>query len=235
MLVDFDGTLSPIVVDPADAKPLSGASEALLALARRYRVVAVLSGRPVSFLEPMIPASVVISGLYGLEVVRDGERADHPFAGAWREVIDDVVAQSRARGPVGMRVESKGLSITLHYRGHPEIRDDVQAWAAHQSARSGLRVGVARMSYELHPPIDSDKGTAVEDLVGTLTAVSYMGDDVGDLPAFAALDRLASRGLHTVKVAVGSSEAPAALIDAADLVVDGPGGAVDLLQRLLPV
>ena len=153
VLLDFDGTLSPIVTNPEVARLLEGAAEVLLALARRYRVVAVLSGRPVSFLEPLIPASVVLCGLYGLEVVRDGERLDHPWAGAWREVIDDVAAQSRARGPEGMRVESKGISLTLHYRENPEAGPDVEAWAVQQAARSGLRVRPARMSVELHPPI----------------------------------------------------------------------------------
>ena len=233
MLLDFDGTLSPIVTNPEAARLLEGAAEVLLALARRYRVVAVLSGRPVSFLEPLIPASVILCGLYGLEVVRDGERLDHPWAGAWREVIDDVAAQSRARGPAGMRVESKGISLTLHYRENPDVGPDVEAWAVQQAARSGLRVRPARMSVELHPPIDADKGTAVEELVSKLAAVCYLGDDVGDLPAFGALDRLAERGVHTVKIAVGSAEAPADLLAAADLVVDGPGGAVDLLRSLV--
>jgi trehalose 6-phosphate phosphatase len=233
VLLDFDGTLSPIVTDPERARLLEGAAEVLLALARRYRVVAVLSGRPVSFLEPLIPASVVLCGLYGLEVVREGERLDHPWAGAWREVIDDVAAQSRARGPEGMRVESKGISLTLHYREKPGAGPDVEAWAVQQAARSGLRVRPARMSVELHPPIDADKGTAVEDLVSKLAAVCYLGDDVGDLPAFAALDRLAERGVHTAKIAVGSAEAPTELVAAADLVVDGPSGAVDLLRSLV--
>jgi trehalose 6-phosphate phosphatase len=234
VLVDFDGTLSPIVTNPETARPLEGAAEVLLELARRYRVVAVLSGRPVSFLEPLIPASVVLSGLYGLEVVRDGERLDHPWAGAWREVVEDVAAQSRARGPEGMRVESKGLSLTFHFRENPGVEADVEAWAVQQAARSGLRMRQARMSVELHPPIDADKGTAVEELVSKLAAVCYLGDDIGDLPAFDALDRLAARGLHTVKVAVGSAESPPALVSAADIVVDGPAGALDLLRGLAP-
>ena len=91
LLLDFDGTLSPIVDVPGDARPLAGAGEVLAALARRFAVVAVVSGRPASFLEPLLPAGVVISGLYGLETVRDGVRfplstmpgeyVDHVFAG----------------------------------------------------------------------------------------------------------------------------------------------------------
>jgi trehalose 6-phosphate phosphatase len=132
-----------------------------------------------------------------------------------------------------MRVESKGLSLTLHYRGHPEIETTVHELAERQAARSGLSVRPARMSFELHPPIAADKGTAVRDLADGLAAVCFLGDDLGDLPAFAELQRLADEGVATVRVAVRSDEAPEELLDAADVVVDGPEGARDLLRQLL--
>lgn len=267
ILLDFDGTLAPIVDEPAEARPIAGATDALESLAARYRVVAVLSGRPVEFLQPLLPASVIMSGLYGLEVIRDGVRHDHPVAGVWREVVVDVASRAAVRGPDGMGVESKGLSLTLHYRTHPELAAEVQAWAARQAAASGLVARPARMSVELHPPIDADKGTAVEAVVREALdapprerraggaarkpetrptrqpedvsrrrhpiAVCFVGDDVGDLPAFDALDRLAGSGAHTLRVAVASSETPAALVDRADLVVDGPEEVLELLRRLL--
>lgn len=233
ILSDFDGTLSPIVEDPASAAPLDGVPETLDALARRYRRVAVLSGRPVAFLQELLPPTVVLSGLYGLEVVDRGERRDHPQAGSWREVVDDVASLSEARGPAGMLVERKGLSLTLHYRSRPEAEPEVRAWAERQAARSGLVSRPARKSYELHPPIQADKGTAVRQLCGGLGAAMFLGDDVGDLPAFDALDGLAADGVEVVKIAVRSNEAPAAVIDRADVVVDGPEGAAGLLRRLL--
>jgi hypothetical protein len=60
---DFDGTLSPIVADPALAEPLAGVPELLGELARRYQVVAVVSGRPVAFLAARLPASILLAGL----------------------------------------------------------------------------------------------------------------------------------------------------------------------------
>ena len=233
ILTDFDGTLSPIVEQPEAARPLDGVPELLGQLAERYALVAVLSGRPVSFLEQWLPPSVLLSGLYGLEVVRDGVRDDHPSGGMWREVIDDVATVARASGPPDMRVEGKGLSLTLHYRGHPELHDKVRTLAERQAARSGLSVRPARMSYELHPPIDADKGTALRDLADDLEAVCFLGDDIGDLPAFAELERLAGNGVVTARIAVRSDEAPEELLDAADVVVDGPEGARDLLRQLL--
>lgn len=233
ILTDFDGTLSPIVDEPDAARPLDGVPALLDELAHRYAVVAVLSGRPVTFLQQWLPPSLLLSGLYGLEVVHDGVRNDHPSGGMWREVIDDVATVSRATGPRDMRVESKGLSLTLHYRGHPELESVVRELAERQATRSGLSIRPARMSFELHPPIPADKGTAVRDLADGLAAVCFLGDDVGDLPAFAELEKLADEGVATVRVAVRSDEAPDALLDAADVVVDGPEGARDLLQELL--
>ena len=224
ILVDFDGTLSPIVDDPATAQPLDGIPDVLDRLAQRYERVAVVSGRPVAFLVRLLPPSLFLSGLYGLEVIDRGRRRDHPSGGAWREVVDDVASYSAARGPAGMRVESKGLSLTLHYRTRPEIADDVRDWAERQAARSGLRVRPARMSVELHPPIEADKGTAVDEVASGLAAVCFIGDDVGDLPAFDALDRLEAGGTVVLRVAVRSDEAPAELLARADHVVDGPEG-----------
>lgn len=236
VFLDFDGTLSPIVDDPAEARPLPGVREVLARLAERYRLVAVVSGRPVGFLQPLLPDGVVVSGLYGLEVVREGRRVDHPLSGTWREAVEDVARASSAHGPPGMRVETKGVSMTLHYRTHPEIEDEVRRWAATQAVRSGLVARPARMSVELHPPIGTDKGTALENLAagaGELEAACFVGDDAGDVPAFEALDRLAATGVQTLRVAAASAESPSVLVDRADLVVDGPPEVLTLLQALV--
>lgn len=232
VIVDFDGTLSPIVSDPGEARPIEGAVDALVDLAGRVGLVAVMSGRPIEFLQSHLPDDIVLSGLYGLEVVRAGARVDHPGAGAWREAVADVVRTSTDRGPDGMVVESKGLSLTLHYRTRPELGPAVVEWAHQRAARSGLVVRPAKMSVELHPPIAADKGTALESLVGGLDAVCFVGDDRGDLPAYDALDRLAARGVHALRVAVTSSEAPDELIARADLVLDGPPEVLAFLRRL---
>jgi trehalose 6-phosphate phosphatase len=232
VVVDFDGTLSPIVPDPASARPVDGAVEALAALTTRLGLVAVVSGRPTDFLQELLPPEVVLCGLYGLEVVRDGRRTDHPDAAAWRPVVGEVARRSATEGPDGMVVEPKGLSLTLHYRRHPELAAAVADWAEREAARSGLEARPAKMSVELHPPIAADKGTAVESLVDGLGAVCFVGDDRGDLPGFDALDRLAPRGVVALRVAVASAEAPAELLARADLVLDGPDAVVGLLRRL---
>lgn len=232
LFLDFDGTLAEIVLDPATAAPLPGLAELVDRLAGRLGRVAVLSGRPVAFLEPHFPDSVDLSGLYGLERREGGSRIEHPQAGSWREVVADVASVSAARGPEGMRVESKGMSLTLHYREHPELAAAVLAWAEQQAVRSGLEVRGARMSVELHPPIEADKGTALRTLAEGLGAVCYIGDDVGDLPAFDALDALAETGVETVRVAVDNAESGEQLTARADVVVDSPEGVAVLLAKL---
>ncbi len=54
ILTDFDGTLAAIVDDPAAARPLDGVPALLDELADRYALVAVLSGRPVAFLQQLL-------------------------------------------------------------------------------------------------------------------------------------------------------------------------------------
>ena len=232
VVLDYDGTLSPIVADAAAALPQEGVPELLARLRDRLGLVAVVSGRPIDFLAPLLPPGLVLAGLYGLELAVDGQRLDHPQSGNWREVVDDVAGRAEVRGPAGMVVERKGLSLTLHYRTAPDQEAATAAYAAEEAHRSGLVARPARMSWELHPPIAVDKGTAVLDLADDFAAVAFAGDDVGDLPGFDALDELAERGVATLRIAVDSPEAPAELLDRADVVVDGPAGLVTLLESL---
>jgi trehalose 6-phosphate phosphatase len=235
---DFDGTLSEIVLDPARARPVAESVQLLDRLSNTYGRVGVLSGRPLSFLQQFFPPTLFLAGLYGLEVLDGGARRDHPQAGTWREVVDDVAACSRDRGPAGMRVENKGLSITLHYRGDEDLAPAVGEWSAGQAARSGLVARPARKSIELHPPIAADKGTALHEAADGLSAVCFVGDDSGDLPAFVSLDVLADHGVATIRAAVTSDEVDPELVTRADVVVKNPVAVVELLRSFdvaLPV
>jgi len=232
IVVDFDGSLSPIVVDPATALPTAGAPELLEDLALRFGQVMVVSGRPLAFLLERLPHSIDLVGLYGLEGWSNGARWEHPNGGAWREVMADLALVASTNGPDQMLVELKDLSLTLHYRGHPELASDVTAYASSIGNRAGLHVRGARMSVELQPPIATDKGTVIEVVAGEMTAVLFAGDDVGDLAAFDGLDRLAAAGVHTVRVAVASDESPPELSERADLIVASPVELISLLGRL---
>ncbi|HEX2700265.1 MAG TPA: trehalose-phosphatase [Acidimicrobiales bacterium] len=245
ILCDFDGTLAPIVDDPDASRPLPEAVDLLHRLAAVYRRVAVISGRPAGFLAAHLELAahshggaagdgLVAVGLYGLERA-EGDRVDtDPRVEEWLPVIEEVAALADAEAPEGVFVERKRLSLALHYRTAPSHTDWATSWSAAQADRTGLLRHPARMSEELRPPLPVDKGTVVAGLAEDLGAVCFLGDDVGDVPAFDSLDELArTRPMAAVKVAVRSEESPEALLDAADLVVDGPEGVVDLLRCLL--
>ncbi len=230
---DFDGTLAPIVDDPALATPIEGSIPVLQRLAEVAGEVAIVSGRPVSYLARFVPEEIMVVGLYGLESSHNGVAEVHSNAGVWRETMSDVATAARMRGPKGMFVESKGLSITLHYRGRPELAEQVEDYAAIAAKSAGLRLRSARMSYELHPPIDEDKGTVVQRLANEVTGpVVYVGDDIGDLPAFLALENMAAGGRTVLKACVSSSEISAEMIERADLVLNGPAAVLEFLSAL---
>jgi trehalose 6-phosphate phosphatase len=233
VFVDFDGTLAPIVRDPQDARPLPGVAEVLAGLHRRLGRLAVVSGRPVSYLVAHLPEEVELHGLYGLESRVDGEVLEHPAAAPWRSVIDAVAADAMATvADAGVDVEHKGLSLTVHFRRVPEAEDQAVTWARRAAAETELHLRAAKRSLELHPPVMVDKGTVVIERSKGLRAVAYVGDDVGDLPAFEALDRLAEEGVHAVKVAVRTPDVSEAVLARSHVHVEGPGGVLELLRSM---
>jgi trehalose 6-phosphate phosphatase len=227
LCLDFDGTLSPIVADPVGAHPLPGVPELLTRLARQFGLVAVISGRPVDFLERVLhsPPGVTLIGLYGLGQVG-------PDAQPWRSVIAAAAADARAEAPEGVYVEPKGLTVTLHWRHALEAGPWVADFAVRQEEERGLRVHPGRLSLELRPPLEVDKGTVVRALVPGMDAVAVFGDDLGDLPAFAAAAELATTGVAVVRVAAVDEESAPEVAAAADIEVDGPAGALALLEQL---
>jgi trehalose 6-phosphate phosphatase len=244
VVTDFDGTLAPIVDDPAEARPLAESVEVLHRLAHHYGRVAVVSGRPASFLARHLrvedcdegPAceALVMAGVYGLERVEGGEVVTDESVEGWRDVVAEVVSRTEDAAPPGVEVENKGLSAVIHYRTAPDQADWCEDWAESEAERTGLAHHPGRMSHELRPPVEVDKGSVVTDLAAGLDAVCFFGDDVGDLPAFVALDRLAEEGVTTLKVVASSDEAAPELVETADVVVDGPEGALEVLRRLEP-
>lgn len=232
---DFDGTLAPIVSDPADARPLPGVPQLLRKLAASYGLLAVVSGRPAAFLGEMLarPPGVRLVGLYGMEeMMEDGRVVVPEEVATWRPVVEAVTRRATATAPPGLEVEPKGLSMTLHWRGHPELAAWAEAFVVDECRRTGLVPQPGRMAIELRPPAATDKGTVVARLARGHAAAAFFGDDLGDLAAFEALDALAAKGVAVARVAVVDQETPPAVAAAADLVVEGPAGALRLLQLL---
>ncbi len=241
IFLDFDGTLSEIVLLPHDARPIEGVPELLDLLTTRYRVVSVISGRSAGQLVEWLGAGVEIWGVHGAERVVGGEirLTSHaePFADLMKRVRTEAEERIAALDLPGVVVEDKGVMMGLHFRAAPDVekaRSELDRLAAELSESHGLLRAGGRLAFELRAPKEFSKAAVLLERAREehLEAALFVGDDRVDLPAFDALDQLKDEGLTTLRVAVDSDEAPAQLLERADLVVGGPNGVVELLKRL---
>jgi trehalose 6-phosphate phosphatase len=245
LALDFDGVLSPIVDNPERAQALPRVIPALAYVGQRVGSVAIITGRPVSFLTSRDGFSVLrsipgfsIYGQYGRErwdAVTQTMTVDPPSNGiaAAREELTQLL-----QGPEiasGVWLEDKGSALAVHTRraADPEGALAVLSEPVGDLARRHhLRVEPGRMVIEIRPP-GVHKGDVLRSLAEDRAAgsVLYAGDDLGDLDAFSAVDQLRKHGIPGIKVCSGSPEA-AEVAEAADLVVNGPAGIADLLEDL---
>jgi trehalose 6-phosphate phosphatase len=240
--VDFDGTLAPIVERPEDARPAAGAVDALRALADRVGVCAVVSGRAAADAVALGGLADVrhlqVHGHYGLERWSDGV-LETPEPSMAVDTARRRLADLLAGAPAGVHVEDKHHSLVVHTR---PAADPAAALAALTpgleglAAELGLEAVPGRMVLELRPP-GIDKGTALRRLAAEREAASvlYLGDDLGDLPAFDVVEELraaGAAGLTVASVDPALEDAPQQLADRADLVLAGPTEVVAFLTTL---
>ena len=233
---DFDGTLAPLVLDPQDSRPADGALTALTALAERGAQIAVITGRDAATVVRIggldaVPG-LVVAGLYGIETWRGGELSTPeppPQMDELRAQLPDAVASG---GPA-VWIEDKRLSLVVHFRRAPDPQ------AAADAVRQPVTALGERLGFEVHPGSNVlelrlpgyDKAGALGQLADGRSAALYLGDDLGDLPAFAEIRRLRAAGVPAYGVGVRSSQV-AELAGAADVEVDDPAAAVRLLREL---
>ena len=227
ILLDFDGTLSEIVARPELAGPVEGAREAVAAVATRFGLVAVISGRRTDDVASLLGVpGIRYAGQYGL-----GEGS-----AAVPAAIRDVATAAAEQVP-GAWVEDKGSSVAVHYRQAPDparARALIGDALAPLAPNAGLELIEGKRVMELVPAGRPRKGGVVKALVhgAGSRAAMYAGDDLADLEAYEALDRLRQEGVDTVKVAVRGQESWPELLAAADVVLDGPRDLVNLLGEL---
>jgi trehalose 6-phosphate phosphatase len=237
---DFDGTLAPIVADPQAARAHPGAVPALTALAKQVGTLAVITGRPAAEAVAYggfeaVPGLIVLGG-YGRQRWQDGTLtapAPPPSVEAARQALPGVLLEAGAAE--GTWLEDKGDALAVHTRrtGDPEAAlRALRGPLGELASRLGLAADHGRLVIELRPP-GADKGTALTGLVRERAArsVLFCGDDLGDLPAFAAVRALREAGVPGCTVASRSTECPEVARDG-DLVVDGPAGIVALLAAI---
>jgi len=238
--LDFDGTLAPIVEDPAAARAAPPTTAALASLASVAGTVAIITGRPAADAAEFAglgPASgVLVLGHYGSqrwEAGRLSSPAPPPGLAVVRADLPGVLAAAGASD--GVFVEDKGYAVAVHTRraAHPQQElDRLSPALTELAARTGLHGEPGRFVLELRPA-GYDKGMALRELVKERSAgaVLFCGDDLGDRPAFAAVRQLRAQGIPGLTVCSGSEEVPD-LASEADLVVAGPAAVTGLLHDL---
>ncbi|MGE5636210.1 MAG: trehalose-phosphatase [Nocardioidaceae bacterium] len=243
ILCDVDGTLAPIVRRADEAHVREEVSVLLGRLGRRYGLVACVSGRPATEARRLVGVGrIAYAGSHGAELLEPGmsqPRLMPDFKG-WEARVKRFVSerQTGALRALRVRTEDKGPIVALHWRGVPD-EDSARAHledVAGEAEAAGLATHWGRKVLEIRPPVPVDKGRAVRELVARASARAAMfgGDDATDLDAFDALDALLAEGEldAAVRVGVRSQEGPAAIVERADLVVDGVGGFTRVLELL---
>lgn len=247
--LDFDGTLSPIVDDPTEARIHPDAPEVLAELAGQVDVVAVVTGRPARQVLALgglddlgdrigeTGRELLVFGQYGNEQWTAASRrvvSPRPPAGL-ASLLAELPGLLRRASAEAAYVEEKGLAVAVHTRRLPEPTaafERLLPLLSEAAARHGLTVEPGRQVVEVRPP-GTDKGAVVERLAEEREAAGFVfvGDDLGDLEAFRAVARLGQNGTATLLVCSASDE-ESALRDLADVVVPGPAGVLDFLRRL---
>lgn len=244
VLLDVDGTLAPIVRHADDAHVPEPTRTPLIRVARRYGLVACVSGRRAAVARRIVSlGSITYVGNHGTEVLWGGtaQVEVEPEIAAWAKRVQAWARKAQdgeAVRRLRIRAEDKEAIVAFHWRGAP---DEAAAAAeagrlAEEAQAEGFQVHWGRKVLEVRPPVAMDKGRGIVRLLTgrDLAVALYAGDDRTDIDAFTGLRQLVADGLLGAAVCVGvaSEETPPELEAAADLMVDGPPGVRELLGVL---
>jgi trehalose-phosphatase len=201
LLADYDGTLATIVGRPADAILSAGVRQQLINLARQPEIsVGVISGRSIEELKSMVGIEgIYYSGNHGLEIEGPGFKYTGPTADFARTTLKELAGQLAAElaDIAGVIIQDKGLSLSVHYRlaakdKEKPVTDAVRRLTTPLIKEGKIRVYGMKKVWEIRPPVDWDKGKAVEAIEqelkkplpsGRLLTI-YLGDDTTDEDAF---------------------------------------------------
>lgn len=201
LMSDYDGTLSPIVRDPAQAwlAPTVRDDLRLLAAAPHIRL-AVVSGRDLADLRARVGVTEAIyAGCHGLEVDGPDLAFSHPDAEAQQDALRmiSLTLNQRRCAVDGMWIESKRLAVAVHYRDvPPERMHALETELARAIQKNGHRLKIFHGTkvIEILPQVGWDKGrcalwirAAIERQSPAPVLALYMGDDWTDEHAFEAL------------------------------------------------
>jgi trehalose 6-phosphate phosphatase len=242
--IDFDGTLAPIVADPEQAHADPRAVAALARLGGLLGTVAVITGRPArtavrlgGFRGVAGLGHLVVLGQYGVERwdAATDEFVIPPDPGQVRALEQEIPPLLDRLGQGAAHVEHKGRAVVVHTRQLPDPDASFATLTGplnDLAERHEMVVEPGKNVLEIRSP-GVDKGIALRDIVTETGArqVVFVGDDLGDLPAYRVVEELRREGRGGLLVCSASHEEDA-LSALADVVVQGPAGVATWLEEL---
>lgn len=186
---DFDGTLSPIVALPDQARLPLAVRRRLLELSQ-LAPIAIITGRSLADIRSRLefePDYMV--GNHGLEGVPGWEKRSESYETICREWEDTLSAALQGNGHYGdgIRIENKQYSLSVHYRlARDHKKTERQLIELFDSLLPPARIIAGKCVFSLVPPDAADKGSALNQLMEISGAPSaiYVGDDVTDEDVF---------------------------------------------------
>lgn len=209
LITDMDGTVSHVAETPEAAVVTPRNRKTLSTLVLLLPLVATVSGRSARDLHSRvaIPGMIYV-GNHGLERWQDGGRILNHDVRKYRKALASALDELRSKLTVGMWIEDKYATASVHYRLTPrpdEAMAQLEPVINEIAAKYGLRTNKGRRLFEIRPPIEANKGTALNALFREyeLDAVIFMGDDVTDIDAMKMNRRLRNTtGIMTLNVGV---------------------------------
>jgi len=239
LATDIDGTLSPIVDTPDTAAVTPLCRRYLREIRRRVEVVAAISGRAPKVARRLVGLEdLIYIGNHGLSWWQQGREETLAEAAPYETRVRDARKDLAVRLNLpGLLLEDKGPILALHYRlcADPQAAREAILDALVPWKKQGMRIREGRLVFELGPPLDIHKGTALARLMETyrLGSVLYLGDDLTDVDAFKVLRRWREEGkVSGAAVAVANPESGPKVMEEADYWVDGVPGVEWLLGAI---
>ncbi len=240
VICDVDGTLSPIVDNPAAATIHPQSKAQLTAMRPVLALLAFVSGRAATDIHERVGIEgAVYMGNHGMERWVDGGVQVDERVAAYRANLERVLAEVERTKPEGIEIEDKGATASIHYRRTNDPQQTATQFKPQLdaiAAEHDIHVHSGKMVFELRPPVDMNKGTAFRKLVSDyrLDAAIYLGDDVTDVDALKAAGELREAGTcYGVGLGVRhADDTPKPILDYADVLADDVDGVSDFLDWL---
>lgn len=206
LLLDYDGTLTPIVEAPQQAAISRQTKELLQELSKSPGcALGIISGRSLEDIKNSVGIKdIIYAGNHGLEIEGPQIKFESQITPRLKSVIRNIAKEvtKRLSGIKGVLIEDKRLSLSVHYRlvdkkDMPVFEKILFEVTSPYAVRDKIKINCGKKVYEIRPPVKWDKGKVVlwllarqQFILGEKSAFPvYIGDDISDEDAFKVLKR----------------------------------------------